>query len=47
MAPEILQRKSYDYTVDIWGLGILLFELVHGYSPFRAKKLEDICENIL
>lgn len=46
MSPELLQKKSYDYTVDIWGLGILLYELMHGYSPFRAKKIEDIYSNI-
>ena len=46
MAPELLQRGSYDYTVDIWALGILLYELMHGYSPFRAKKIKDIYNNI-
>jgi serine/threonine protein kinase len=40
MSPELLQKKAYDYTVDIWGLGILLYELMHGYSPFRAKKID-------
>jgi serine/threonine protein kinase len=47
MAPELLQKKSYDYTVDIWGLGILLYELMHGYSPYRAKKIEEIYDNII
>ena len=47
MSPELLQKKSYDYTVDIWGLGILLFELMHGHSPFRAKETEDIYNNII
>ena len=46
MAPELLQRKFYDYTVDIWALGILLFELMHGFSPYRAKKIKDILNNI-
>ena len=46
MAPELLQRGSYDYTVDIWALGILLYELMHGYSPFRAKKIKDIYNKI-
>ena len=32
--------------MDIWGLGILLYELMHGYSPYRAKKIEDIYDNI-
>ena len=47
MSPELLQKKSYDYTVDIWGLGILLFELMHGHSPYRAKKIEQIYDNIV
>ncbi len=47
MAPELLQKKSYDYTVDIWGLGILLYELIHGHSPYRAKKINDIYSNIV
>ena len=47
MSPELLQKKSYDYTVDIWGLGILLYELMHGHSPYRAKKIEQIYDNII
>ena len=47
MSPELLQKKSYDYTVDIWGLGILLFELMHGHSPYRAKKIDQIYDNII
>lgn len=34
MAPEMIQGKSYDYRVDIWALGILLYELLHGNAPF-------------
>ena len=47
MAPELLKKKSYDYTVDIWGMGILLYELMHGHSPYRAKNIEDIYDNII
>ena len=37
MAPEMIQKKPYDYKIDIWALGILLFELIQGYAPFRGE----------
>ena len=37
MAPEILKESSYNNSVDVWSLGILLFELSHGYTPFNKK----------
>ena len=46
MAPEIIQEKPYSLGVDIWSLGILLYELLHGYSPFRVRGKEDDHRNI-
>jgi serine/threonine protein kinase len=37
MAPEVIKEKPYNQSIDVWSLGILLYELLHGYSPFRAK----------
>ena len=37
MAPEIVKDESYNSEIDIWALGILLYEMLHGYSPFRTK----------
>ena len=34
MAPEMLHNNPHDYRVDIWALGILLYELLHGKAPF-------------
>eukprot|EP00948_MAST-09A_sp_MAST-9A-sp1_P004146 g4146.t1 len=34
MAPEMLTGEGYDYSVDVWALGILTFELTFGESPF-------------
>ena len=46
MAPEIFDKKPYDEKVDIWALGILLFELLHGKSPYRGNSVIDIYKNI-
>ena len=41
MAPEIIKEIPYNFSVDMWALGILLYELLHGYSPFRANSTQD------
>ena len=38
MAPEMVKKESYNKEIDVWSLGILLYELVHGYSPFKPNK---------
>ena len=30
MAPELVEEKPYNYTVDLWSYGIILFELYTG-----------------
>ncbi|CAD8109428.1 unnamed protein product [Paramecium primaurelia] len=47
MAPEMLLNKPYDFKLDIWCLGILLYELIHGYAPFKGKTNQEICQNII
>lgn len=32
---------------DIWALGILLFELFHGYAPFRGNRLDVVSMQVL
>merc|ERR1719221_2393707 len=48
MAPEILTGRGYGLEVDIWSLGVVLYEFVHCYLPF-ADDLEDpteVCQAI-
>ena len=47
MAPEIFRSEGYNSAVDIWSLGILLFELFHGFSPFSGSSVVQIYKNIM
>lgn len=38
MAPEILTENKYDFTVDFYSLGILMYNLYKGYTPLNCKK---------
>jgi serine/threonine protein kinase len=40
------QGKPYDSAVDIWGLGILLYELLTGRPPFETESIQDTYTNI-
>ncbi|CAF0740125.1 unnamed protein product [Brachionus calyciflorus] len=35
IAPEMLRGEDYDFSVDWWALGVLLYEMMAGRSPFE------------
>jgi len=50
MSPEMVNKEEYSKDIDIWSLGILLYEMIHGHSPFKPNKVKfninDIIDNI-
>nr|AML76334.1 putative LOV domain-containing protein [Myodocarpus sp. BC-2016] len=47
IAPEIITGAGHTSAVDWWALGILLYEMLYGYTPFRGKMRQRTFANIL
>ena len=47
LAPEIIKEQGHDERVDVWWIGVLLFELITGNVPFQGNDLETLKSNIL
>ncbi|KJE98284.1 AGC/PKN protein kinase [Capsaspora owczarzaki ATCC 30864] len=47
IAPEVLQDNDYTRAVDWWALGVLMFEMMVGESPFPGDDEEEIFDAIL
>ena len=46
MAPEVLKGEEYDFSVDYWSLGCMLFEALAGYPPFAGATVEETWHNL-
>jgi protein-serine/threonine kinase len=47
IAPEVITGFGYDATVDWWTLGILLYEMLYGTTPFKGTSMNLTFKNIV
>lgn len=40
MAPEIISGKGYTKNVDLWSIGIMLFEFICGQLPYGNEEVD-------
>ncbi len=42
MPPEILAKRAYTYAVDVWSLGITIYEMVTGNPPYADMEHPEV-----
>ena len=47
LAPEMINNTGHDEKVDIWCIGVLLFELMTGVQPWRGTDVNTVKMNIV
>mmetsp|Transcript_33130 Transcript_33130/g.30047 ORF Transcript_33130/g.30047 Transcript_33130/m.30047 type:complete len:211 (-) Transcript_33130:1251-1883(-) len=47
LAPELLSKSGYNFSVDFYCMGILLYEMVVGYPPFNGLSQKDLYNKIM
>ena len=46
LPPEMIEKSGHDETADIWCIGVLLFELISGQTPFKGDDIDTVAYNI-
>lgn len=46
LAPEILRKESYGFSIDWWCLGSVLYEMLVGLPPFYSKDTQEMFQKI-
>lgn len=47
VAPEIVSGNGHDFAVDWWSLGVVLYEMLYGVTPFRGTNRKETFYRIL
>lgn len=47
LAPEMITRQVYNLSVDLWCIGVLLYEFLVGKPPFESKDQDNTYARII
>ena len=46
MAPEMLLFQDYDAKVDLWSVGVIMYECLFGKAPYSSNNVQELAEKI-
>ncbi len=47
LAPEVVLGMGYDFQIDWWSVGVMLYEFLMGKTPFEGQDVDDLYNNII
>jgi protein-serine/threonine kinase len=47
VAPEMVRGEGHGFTVDWWALGVLVYEMAFGQSPFKGRNRKETFRKVL
>ena len=47
ISPEVLTQATYDQSIDLWGIGVIMFECLYGYPPFTDDDSSRVCSHVI
>ncbi|TKY67422.1 Serine/threonine-protein kinase UCNL [Spatholobus suberectus] len=47
VSPEVVRGDGHEFAVDWWALGILIYEMLYGATPFKGKNRKETFRNVL
>lgn len=45
-SPQLLKKRGYSEKVDTWALGVILYEMLVGVTPFHSYEMKDLIAKI-
>ncbi|TKY53476.1 Serine/threonine-protein kinase UCN [Spatholobus suberectus] len=47
VSPEVMRDSGHEFAMDLWALGILIYEMLYGVTPLKGKNHKEMFRNVL